>query len=185
MEGDVVGSSENEATRIVVANYGRFNRGTDALLISRVAALKRFIGNVSFTVFMYGLDSDTQKKFPGLSFYEVIGQLWWYPSLWETLRTAPPLIKAALRTAPPLIKCVFWRFFCHLNLATQMLEEDERLNAYYSADAILTVGGDTLTEDYGSFSFWSCFVNLLFGLLLDKPVVIYAESIGPFKHWLQ
>jgi len=167
----VASLEEEKATRVVIVNHRRFNRGTDALLITRMAALTRFISNVSFTVFMYGLESNVQEKFPGVSFYEVIGQVWPYPSgLW-----------AGLRTAPPLIKCAFWRLFRRLDLGTQILVNDRRLNAYYNADVVLTVGGDTLTEDYGNCGFWSNFSNLLFGLLLDKPVVIYAETIGPFK----
>ena len=143
---------EEKATRVVIVNNRRFNRGTDALLITRMAALTRFISNVSFTVFMYGLESNVQEKFPGVSFYEVIGQVWPYPSgLW-----------AGLRTAPPLIKCAFWRLFRRLDLGTQILVNDRRLNAYYNADVVLTVGGDTLTEDYGNCGFWSNFSNLLF-----------------------
>lgn len=164
-------SGKNEATRVVIVNYGRFNRGTDALLITRMAALKRFISNVSFTVFMNKLDPDAQKKFHGVSFYEVIGKV----------ELSPKGIWAGLRTAPPLIKCALWRFFRHFHLDVQSLVKDPRLNAYSSADVVLTVGGDTLTEDYGTLGFWSCFLNLFFGLLLAKPVVIYAESIGPFK----
>lgn len=170
--GNRVDSSKNEnTTQIVIVHYDHSNKGTEAMLITTMDSLQRFISNVSFTVFMHGLDPSAQKEFPDVSFYEALGFVASYPKgLW-----------AGLRTVPPLIKCALWRIFRGNNFAVQVLANDERLKAYYNADVILTIGGDTLTEDYGSFGLWSNVLNLLFGLLLDKPVVIYAESIGPFK----
>lgn len=166
-------SDNSNETKVVIATYTSFNKGTEALLVTRIAALRRFISNVSFTVFMFRFDPEVKKEFPGVSFYEAIGRVAYSK---EGLR-------AGLRTVPPIIKCTLWRFFHRLHIDMKSLMKDERLNAYYNADVVLTIGGDTLTEYLGNSSFLSYFLNLFFGLLLDKPVVIYAESIGPFTHW--
>lgn len=58
----------------------------------------------------------------------------------------------------------------------------EILTCYLDADYIFNTGGDVLTESYGTvFAFFS---NLLFGLFLSKPIIIWAESIGPFNNRL-
>ncbi len=54
-----------------------------------------------------------------------------------------------------------------------------RLRPYIEADLILNTGGDVLTEDYGTELAYFC--NILFGIILNKPCIICAESIGPFN----
>jgi polysaccharide pyruvyl transferase WcaK-like protein len=78
-----------------------------------------------------------------------------------------------------LFRCTLWAILHKFGSNVNRSFCGKKLQEYYNADIILDTGGDVLTEDYG-FPF-SHFVNLLFAILLDKPVVICAESIGPFK----
>jgi len=81
-----------------------------------------------------------------------------------------------------LFRCTLWAMLHSSGLNVNRSFCGKKLQDYYDADIVLNTGGDVLTEDYG-FPF-SHFVNLLFATLLDKPVVICAESVGPFRNRL-
>lgn len=53
------------------------------------------------------------------------------------------------------------------------------LRIYYESDVIINTGGDVLTDDYSAASTYLS--NLFFGIALNKPVIILAESVGPFN----
>ncbi|MBN2133945.1 MAG: polysaccharide pyruvyl transferase family protein [Sedimentisphaerales bacterium] len=68
-------------------------------------------------------------------------------------------------------------------IALQECFREERMRrlveAYVSADLIVSRGGDNFTEDYG---YPGGFINALqLGIWLKKKVVILGESIGPFR----
>ena len=156
------------STKIIIVNHGtRMNKGTAALLNSRIKALKEFIPDAEFTVFTYCLDYEPETKYMpdiDIKFYESIGWIGLSP-------------RAMLKTAISIFKL----FLRQIGLDTKP-KENSGIQDYFDADIIISTGGDKLTEDYGSP--FSDFVNLLFGVLLGKPVVLYAESIGPFnKKW--
>ncbi|MCD6576187.1 MAG: polysaccharide pyruvyl transferase family protein [Nanoarchaeota archaeon] len=61
----------------------------------------------------------------------------------------------------------------------KLLTKEEKLaiDKYISADIIISCGGGFLLGGFGSVIH---LLNIFFGILLKKPVVIYAQSIGPF-----
>jgi diketogulonate reductase-like aldo/keto reductase/polysaccharide pyruvyl transferase WcaK-like protein len=79
-----------------------------------------------------------------------------------------------------LFRCTLWAMLHKFGLNMNRSFCGKKLQEYYGADIVLNTSGDVLTEDYGLA--FSHFVNLLFAILLDKPVIICAESIGPFKN---
>lgn len=155
-------------TKIVIVNHGtRMNKGTAALLNSRIKALKEFIPDADFTVFTYCLNYEPETKYMpdiDIKFYESIGWIGLSP-------------RAMLKTAISTFKLLLHQISLDIKP-----KGNSGIQDYFDADIIISTGGDKLTEDYGSP--FSDFVNLLFGVLLGKPVVLYAESIGPFnKKW--
>ena len=152
-------------TKIVILNHGtRMNKGTAALLNSRIKALKEFILDAEFAVFTYCLDYEPETKYMpdiDIKFYESIGWIGLSP-------------RAMLKTTISIFKFLL----CQIGLDTKP-KANSGIKDYFDADIIISTGGDKLTEDYGSP--FSDFINLLFGVLLGKPVVLYAESIGPFN----
>jgi colanic acid/amylovoran biosynthesis protein len=58
---------------------------------------------------------------------------------------------------------------------------DAEIDAMASADAIVDLSGDMLTEDYGPLVGYSHLLPLLQAQALGQPVVICAQSIGPFR----
>ena len=57
----------------------------------------------------------------------------------------------------------------------------EEVDAMIQADAIVDLSGDMLTEDYGPLVGYSHFLPLLQAQALGRPVIICAQSVGPFR----
>ncbi|RLJ09758.1 MAG: hypothetical protein DRP15_02550, partial [Candidatus Aenigmatarchaeota archaeon] len=49
------------------------------------------------------------------------------------------------------------------------------------ADIIIDVSGDTFSSDYGKASIFSIGARIISAKMLRKPVVLYCQSIGPFR----
>jgi len=161
---------ESKVKKIVITNYGnRFNKGTAAILHSQVEALKKIIPVAEFYVFTYypEIKIDLEEN---LKVLEVISNL------------SKKRFFTNLRTFSRLSKCGLWYLFHkYFYLDIKILRSGGGLDEYYNADIVIDTGGDGLTEDYGTPI--NIVLNLLPGVLLKKPVVIYAESIGLFNKW--
>jgi len=57
----------------------------------------------------------------------------------------------------------------------------QALSEYLDADMIVSCGGGYLNDNAGS-AFLGCLRDLEIGVRLKKPVVLYAQSIGPFNN---
>lgn len=159
-------------TKIIIPNYGNgLNRGAAALLSSRINALKENIPNSEFTVFSFNpeLDPGIDKKFikdNNIKFYEVAFKI----------RLSPLYF---YKTISSIMRVFIWRFVYKFGFEKYV--KNKKFKEYSSADFVISIGGDVLTEDYGSISFISHVLNLFYGLIFDVPIIIFAESIGPFK----
>jgi len=63
-----------------------------------------------------------------------------------------------------------------------MLLKEKYLNEYIKTDIIIDLSGDTLADSLCSVSIVSI-MGILIGILLNKPIVVFSQSIGPFKKW--
>jgi len=155
-------------TKIVITNHGsRLNKGNAALLNSRIRTLKELIPNAEFTIFTYHPEKNYAPEMK------------YIPEILARFYEVPCKISLSPRELPRTIVSILKLIFCNTKLVKIL--NMANIKEYMDADVIITTGGDVLTEDYGSISFFNYVANLLLGILLKKPVVIYAESIGPFK----
>lgn len=60
---------------------------------------------------------------------------------------------------------------------------DSEIDYMVRADAVVDLSGDMLTEDYGPLVGYSHFLPLMQAQALGRPVVLCAQSLGPFR-WL-
>lgn len=88
-------------------------------------------------------------------------------------------VYASFLTLFLLFRCGFWAMLYKFGLNVDRSICGKRLQEYYNSDVIINTGGDALTDDYNASLMHLS--NLLFAVLLNKPVIICAESIGPFK----
>ncbi|NQE52733.1 hypothetical protein C5S29_04000, partial [ANME-1 cluster archaeon GoMg3.2] len=203
-------------TNILIVNFtSRLNKGSAALLNSKIKLLSNFIHGAKFTISTYhpeidytqynvkivkvagkiyplkimvaqlglsvlcGLDSVLNKylgvkinlSIKGKRLQEYAGQ--------SKAKTRAKDSLASFSTLFLLFRCGLWAILHRFGLNVSRSFCGKKLQEYYDANIVLNTGGDVLTEDY-DFLFYR-FVNLLFAILLDKPVVICAESLGPYK----
>ncbi|MGI6078624.1 MAG: polysaccharide pyruvyl transferase family protein [Fastidiosipilaceae bacterium] len=133
------------------------NRGSTAMLVGAKKALQQFFPGAQFTLLSIfpGLDTKNCKD------YE-----------FTVIDNSVNVLSSFVRFSRSLV----WRV-THID----KLLEERVLKEYANADVVIDLSGDGFTDDYGlSASINSCYTIILCKLI-NKPIVIYAQSIGPFK----
>lgn len=69
----------------------------------------------------------------------------------------------------------------YLKINASLLLSNKKLKEYYQADIIIHIGMDLYSDDFGLISLLEHSKDILTAKALDKPVILWAESIGPFK----
>ncbi len=110
----------------------------------------------------------------------------------EIDRTAYPdyALLAASRRKPVialnhLLRAALWRLATWLlNADLRWLLDPAELRALAEADVLVDLSGDTLSEDYGIPCVLSHLMPIVTALLLQRPVVLLAQTLGPFRRTL-
>lgn len=63
----------------------------------------------------------------------------------------------------------------------KLLKCTEKLKTYSDSDIIIHIGMDLYSDDFGNRTVIEHSKDILTGALLGKPVVMWAESLGPFR----
>lgn len=65
----------------------------------------------------------------------------------------------------------------------KFMSEKEKMviKNYLDSDIIISVGGHHFTDIIGSYIFFIQWYQLFLAVILDKPTVIYSQTVGPFK----
>ena len=104
-----------------------------------------------------------------------------FPELDASHYTSAPIVKSRRRNLP--ISSIHLSVLALLRLISCVPRSyplDAEINAMAHADAVVDLSGDMLTEDYGPLVGISHFIPLLQAIALGRPLVICAQSIGPF-----
>jgi polysaccharide pyruvyl transferase WcaK-like protein len=144
--------------KILILHAGVSNKGSQALVLSLTNTLKEYIPSAKFS-FM-GTDVN-QSQIP------IKKQLAFKP-----LKNPYPWIY--------LFKCSIFSISRKLGIHYS-ISPRSKLFDYYEADVVVNTGGDHLSgEKFGL----SSLLNISYGILLGKPVVLYAESLGYYQNSL-
>jgi len=149
--------------KILIINFeSRMNKGALALLNSTIRTIKMFIPNTKFTLLprVFDYHDDDNLKIRRLK---------------SGISIRKPQYTICLVVY--LLLCIFIRFLKELNIPPP-IPKKSILFEYYSADIVVNTGGDTLTYGYSSLT---PMINVLYGILLRKPIIFYGESLGPFN----
>ncbi|MBA7621725.1 hypothetical protein ES703_29091 [subsurface metagenome] len=141
------------------------NKGAAAMELSAFNVLRELIPDIDFIVAISSIYFE-----PGIEYCQV-----------HNLRhvdTQEHALKTGLRVA----RCFLW-FILHryLKLDAKALINEKLLQEYARADLIIDLSGDSISDNYHLLqSIQACFF-LLPAIFLGKAVVIYPQSIGPFR----
>ena len=133
------------------------HRGSAAMLISAIKLLNHTIPNSEFTIL-----SALPEREPGK--YN-LGKI-------RVVKYERQPVKSLWR----FILAAMWRVL-HLS----PLLREKLLREYIISDIVIDIGGDVFSDTYGIYSSVASCYRILLPKILGKPVVVYAQSIGPFK----
>lgn len=142
---------------LFVGAYCALNRGDAALRLGAISALNSHIPNLEVTILTLHPEIDSKIYRD----YKVIGDI----------NSAADVIKI-------VNNCIFYRLNKRLGIKKKY---DEIIQSYIGSDIIIYSGGDTLSETYGYSAFIFHFLHIWIAEMLNKPMILYAQSIGPFK----
>lgn len=144
------------------------NKGSEAVIISSVNLLRELIPDAIFTSFLNCSKGLSQKL--GLRVVRVKT----FPRL--------PRFFGEVKSSLNLLRCLVWagiNKYLHANWS--FLINNTRLSEYADADVIIHLGMDYYSDDVGTSTVLRHSRDIMLGSLLKKLVVIWAESMGPFR----
>lgn len=151
-------------TKILILNVGGSNKGNLALIYSSIETIKRFIPDAEFN--LMGPDKLDHNE---LRIKKLVGT-------GISIRKPHYTIISLLY----LFKCVciyiFKRFGMHIPIS-----KNSRLFDYCDSDIVINSGGDSLSGE-GGIGCLGSFINIIYAILLNKPVVLCGESLGYFRN---
>ena len=145
-----------------------WNKGSAAQLVSTISILKRFLPYTNFVMISWfpRLDLKHSKKYS----VKIIG--YFSKSSFEPLTYGYRILLS-------LIRCAFWKVLSKLHFNAISLLNERYLKTYIKADIIIDLSGDSFADTKVT-SLVNC-LGILPGILLGKPLVLFSQSIGPFK----
>lgn len=154
-----------KSPNITIATFVGFtNRGAEALLRSRISTIKKYVPSATFNVLT--IYKDSCQPIDDVVYIQTFG------GQREKLRSLRYLLVSAYNVFVWTLEAFRFRFVG--KTSHQVIKE------LASSDLFISCDGDVLGEDYGLFPYLWRLYYLSIGFLLKKPVVIYAEGVGPF-----
>lgn len=161
-------------TKILITNaWSWYNKGDAAIVIAMVQSLRKFIPDANISVLSGTPEVDRSK-------YEKYGI-----KIFQRLRTVESnrkwkIIKG-VEIFSPWIRRSLWAILYRLikkDIKWLKGKESDVLDEYAESDVIVSCGGEVIWGNAGYIL--PNLLEIFLGKLLNKPVVIYAHSIGPF-----
>jgi len=150
---------------VTIATFiGFTNRGAEALLRTRTASIQELLPGTTFNVLT--IYKDSCEPIDGVNYIQTFG------GQREKLKSITYLLESLFEGSIWTLEALRYR----LTGTTSKKE----IKALAESDLFISTDGDVLGEDYGLLPYVWRLYYLALGMLLKKPVVIYAEGIGPF-----
>jgi len=146
-----------------------YNQGCKAVVICTIKALRESIPDLEITSFIQFSKAFSEQ----LNIRVVENKI-------SSLKSFA--LSDSLKSSLNLLRCAIWAMlhkYFHLNM--KALISSKKLKEYYSADIIIHLGTNHYSDEVSIYRVIEHSKDILLGVLLGKPVVMYAESIGPFK----
>jgi colanic acid/amylovoran biosynthesis protein len=149
-----------------------FNRGAAAILVSTIETIGRLLPDAQFVTFVQLSDS-----FAACQGIRVVKN--------KRSSTRQFSLTESVKSWWLFLRCALWAVlhkYLRMNIAS--LVNNGRLKEYHQADIVLDLSMDHYNNDRSVIEVAEISRDIFLGVLLGKPVVIYAQSPGPFNGWL-
>jgi len=155
---------------LIISYHNPFNKGEASILHAMIDAINKTIPGAEFTA---------------LSLHPEIDPIGRIAKVLPTIPPSCPGWRAKLKVVPLILQRILWTMMygvCKLNVDALVEPEVRRtLQAYAKADVIVSRGNDCFTDAHGIGIFLAHIYDHFLATMLNKKVVIYAQTIGPFK----
>ncbi len=160
-------------TRILFINTNcSWNKGSAAQMISTMKILEKFIPNPKFTLLSYCRELDI--KYAGKSNLRIVG----YPT-----RKSHKAAQFFYHSTIAFFRCLLYKILLNVGIKIPAIIEERYLKDYCNTDIVVDLSGDSFSDSKGGKSIINSTI-LLIALLFKKPIVLFSQSIGPFKKWI-
>ena len=140
--------------RALLLNVGLYNKGNEAIVTSTEKIIQQYRSDIEFI--RMGSENDIKHRiFAKPATNAMAPRPWFY-----------------------LLKCCGVRALRQLGIDIK-ISKKSKLYPYDTVDLVINSGGDMLS---GEKLVISAFLNILYALILDKPVILVGESLGYYKN---
>jgi len=151
---------------ITISTFVGFcNRGAEALLKTRVESIRKLVPGAKF--YVLSIYTETCGPINDLEYISTFG------GRAEKLKSIKYLISSVWKGFSWTANALLFR------LCGNCFNKDIKKIA--SSEIFVSTDGDTLGENYGFFPFLWRVYFLSLGIIMKKPIVLYAEGAGPFN----
>lgn len=149
---------------LVTGAYCVQNKGDAALRLGGLPSLRRRIPNAEFTIMTLFPDFDSKIYNDG----KVI-----------------KAIDSSSKAIRSVVRCSLWKLFNDIGIKsdfTDRLIDAEVLREYADSDVVLDISGDSISEVTGLYGTIYHLLHVWLAVVLKKPTIVYAQSVGPFSY---
>jgi colanic acid/amylovoran biosynthesis protein len=154
-----------KVAKVLILNAEPANKGNQAIVASTIDTIREFIPDVEFTLMGYSGGNQN-----GLQIEEPAARV-----AFGQRRRPHRLVISFLYLAECSLIHSLKKLRIHIPISKR-----SRLFDYYDCDMVINSGGDHLSGE-GSFGLTSL-MNIIYAILLDKPVILYGESLGYYTN---
>jgi len=169
------------STNILLINTNcSYNKGSEAQVSSTISAFQQVYRDANFHLLSHVYEFDKEAANKGINIGKDILSVRGYPLNGNR--------HTIISYSNHIIKCVFLSVLQKLIFFNKFKLNETFLRAYNEADLVIDLSGDTIADHKGLYgvAIKNC-LGILPAIILNKPFVIYSQSIGPFRwysHWL-
>ena len=150
---------------LVTGAYCALNKGDAALRLGGLPSIKEFIPDAEFTIMTLFPEIDSKIYKDG-----------------KVIRA----IDSPLKAVSAVIRCGTWKVLhdylsLKYGIVDKILNTDE-IKEYINSDIVVDISGDSISEVTGFRGTIYHFLHVWLALTLNKPTIVYAQSVGPFKY---
>ena len=151
--------------KILMQNVGLTNKGNYAIVTATMETVKKFVPEAEFVLMGYSEENRNEPQIKKPAAEIAFGQ-----------RKRPHRMVISLLY---LAECALISAFKKARIRIP-ISKHSKLFDYYNCDVVIIAGGDHLSGEI-SFGLTS-FINIIYALLLGRPVVLYGQSLGYFSN---